>query len=120
MRFLKYFSKLLLFMAVLLFFIENSAILSQSVQFQFDLFIPGRILFLPALPLYFILILAFGLGAASTILHFAWGRWRSVLAMREAKSKIRKLEKEITAHRQLALNPDELMREKNSTPTDGE
>ena len=120
MRFIKFFLQLLIFLAVLLFFIENSALLSQTVQFQVDLFVNDQVWLLPSLPLYCIVVATFLIGCLVSMLHFAWGRWRVAMTLREARSRIRALEKELTAHRQLALKNEELTGEKKQAPAQPE
>ncbi|MCL1889692.1 MAG: DUF1049 domain-containing protein [Desulfovibrionaceae bacterium] len=120
MRFIKFFLQLLIFMIVLLFFVENSVILSQTIQFQMDLFIPDYIWLLPPLPLYGIVLIVFAMGVMAAVFHFTWGRWCSAIALREARATIRTLEKEIAAHRQLALKTEELTGERNQVQTDSE
>lgn len=108
MRYLKYFINLLLIFVVIIFFIENSQQLSQRVQFHFDLFIPGLQWQMPELPIYFLVLAFFVLGGVITTLLFAWSRFCMGCQLTKANRKIKGLEKEIKAYRQLPLIPNEL------------
>jgi uncharacterized integral membrane protein len=107
MKFLRYFIQMILLILVVMFFIENSDSFSQKIQFHFDLFIPGAAWQLPELPIFFLAFIVFAVGIFLTILCFAWSRWSIGSDLRKANAKIRKLEKEITAYRQRALNAEE-------------
>ena len=108
MRILKYFINLVFVFIIVIFFIENSQQLSQRVQFHFDLFMPGFLWQMPELPLYFLLIVFFTLGGLITAAIFAWGRIGLSRRLAKANKKIRSLEKEVTAYRQLPLVTGEL------------
>ncbi|MDL2285612.1 LapA family protein [Desulfovibrio sp. OttesenSCG-928-F07] len=116
MRFIKYFVQLVCLIIIVMFFIENSTQLIQKIQFKFDLFIPGMEWTFPEFPLYFLLLMTFALGALLAILSFAWGRWCIGHELRKANNKIRKLEKEIKAYRQLSLGEDGLIKKEQPTP----
>ncbi len=120
MRFLKYFINLVVIIVVVMFFSENSAPLMQKIQFQFDMFVPGMAWNFPELPLYFLLLLVFAAGALLAMLGFAWGRWRIGMALRRANAKIRNLEKEIKAYRQLSLGTDGLDPAETKIPSQNE
>lgn len=112
MRILKYFINLVLIFVIIIFFIENSQQLSQRIQFQFDLFMPGLLWQMPELPLYFLLIVFFALGGIITGAIIAWGRIGVSRRLSKANKKIKGLEKEVTAYRQLPLfNADEQAKE---------
>lgn len=103
MRILKYFINLVLIFVIIIFFIENSQQLSQRVQFHFDLFATGLLWQIPEVPLYFLLIVFFALGGLITAAIFAWGRIGLSRRLARANKKIRGLEKEVTAYRNLPL-----------------
>lgn len=120
MRFLKYFINLLLIIVIVMFFIENSTELSQKIAFRFDTFVPGLEWTFPELPLYLLMLLIFALGAVLAMFSFAIGRWRIGLDLRRANNKIRKLEKEIKAYRQLSLATEEINTEEAKAPSQPE
>jgi uncharacterized membrane protein YciS (DUF1049 family) len=107
MKFLKYFIQMILFILAVMFFIENSEAFSQKIQFHFDLFIPEAVWQLPELPIFFFTFIVFAAGIVLTMLCFVWGRWHMGFDLHKANAKIRKLEKEITAYRQRALNTED-------------
>jgi uncharacterized membrane protein YciS (DUF1049 family) len=107
MRFIKYLINLVLLLLAIMFFIENSEPLSQTIQFHFDFFLTGLTFELPELPLYFLLLAAFAAGALLTLLYLVWGRWLLGCSLRRANSKIRKLEKEIQDYRCLPVTQRE-------------
>lgn len=116
MRILKYFLNLVLIFTIIIFFIENSQQLSQRVQFHFDLFMPGFLWQMPELPLYFLLIVFFALGGLITSAIFAWGRIGLARRLGKSNKKVRTLEKEIKAYRQLPLITKELANKEESKP----
>lgn len=116
MRVLKYFINLVFLFIIIIFFIENSQQLSQRVQFKFDLFVPGLLWQMPEFPLYFLIIVFFTLGGLITAAIFTWGRILIGRRLVQANKKIRGLEKEVNAYRQLPLGNGDFLKQEEDKP----
>lgn len=114
MRLIKYLIQLILFLLLIHFFIGNSTLFSQKLQFHFDLFLEGANWVLPELPLYVVILAFFGIGALLSVFCFALWRLRIGSLLREANAKIRNLEKEVAAYRKQAVVTEDFSREKDS------
>ncbi len=101
MRFLKVLILILLFFASMLFFVQNTQALSMTIALELDLFVQAwRSI---PLPLYFLLLFSFVLGALITLGYCIAERLRMGAALRRARKQINDLEQEVTSLRTLPL-----------------
>ena len=100
MRFIKVLMLVVIFFLCMVFFQQNTAELSQVITLKVDLLykawesIP--------LPIYFLILGAFVLGAFAVTFFFILERVRLGSAVRKARKQVKKLEKEVNA---LRTNP---------------
>lgn len=102
MRFVKVLALVLVFFISMMFFVQNNAVLSQTVTLKLDLFFDTAWSSI-ALPFYFMVLCAFLLGALITMFSFMVSRLRSANNLRKANKRIRVLEKELNSLRNLPL-----------------
>ncbi|MGE4298562.1 MAG: lipopolysaccharide assembly protein LapA domain-containing protein [Desulfovibrionaceae bacterium] len=101
MRFLKVFLHVLLIFLAMMFFIQNTAVLSEPMTLQFNLFF--RSWYSIPLPFYFLLLLAFFVGGAYTIIYFFMEKVRLSGQLRQYRSRMASLEQEVNSLRNLPL-----------------
>lgn len=102
MRFVKVLVLVLVFFISMMFFVQNNAVLSQTVTLKLDLFFDTAWSSIE-LPFYFMVLCAFLLGALLTMLLLMISRMRAGAALRRANKRIRVLEKELNSLRNLPL-----------------
>lgn len=102
MRFIRVFLAILIFFLAVIFVVQNSAFLGQTVQLKLDLFVLPVQKSLP-LPLYFLVLAAFLLGGLLAIAFLLLDRLRLGLSLAGAKRKIKHLERELNNLRTLPL-----------------
>ena len=100
MRFIKVLLLVVVFFLCMVFFQQNTAELSQSITLKVDLLYQSWETI--PLPIYFLVLGAFVLGAFIVTFFFILERVRLGSAVRKARKQIKKLEKEVTA---LRTNP---------------
>lgn len=115
MRFVKVLVLVLVFFISMLFFVQNNAVLSQTVTLTLDLFFDTAWTSM-ALPFYFMILCAFLLGALLTMLLLMLSRMRASAALRRANKRIRILEKELHSLRNLPLETTRKAPEPASPP----
>ncbi len=103
MRFLKTLLIVLAFAAALLFCLQNSAVLEQTLSFRFDTYINGIIWEAPAIPLAAVVVMAFLLGAFFAILFLMFDRVRLSSNLRKIRKSNRQLLQEVTSLRKIPL-----------------
>ena len=102
MRFIKVLLLVAVFFICMVFFQQNTAQLSQTITLKMDLLyqawesIP--------LPVYFLILGAFVLGAVAVTLIFIIERFRLCASLRKARKQVKKLEKEVNALRTSPLD----------------
>lgn len=103
MRFLKVFALVLLFLISMMFFIQNTEILSQEMSLHLNFYIDGWMLKSTPLPFYFLLLIAFGLGSILVLFYFLMEKIRLSGKLKECNGKLSKLEQEVNSLRNLPL-----------------
>ena len=103
MRFIKIFLLLVILAAMALFLLQNSALLEQEFVFSFKLYIADYSWLTPPLPFFFVSIVAFILGGLLAVLMLGIDRLRLFGQIRQSNRKIKMLEKELRALRELPL-----------------
>lgn len=104
MRYLKVLILLLIFLASMMFFIQNTQLLEQRMSLQFSVFtqtwrsIP--------LPFYLLMLIAFGAGSLLTIFAFLSERIRLGSEVKSCRAKNASLEKELNSLRNLPLDSE--------------
>ncbi|UZP68296.1 LapA family protein [Desulfovibrio mangrovi] len=105
MRFIKVLGLVIVFFLTMVFFQQNTAELSQTITLKFDLLFQSWSTI--PLPIYFLILGAFALGAMVVILFFFVERIRLGAAVRKARKQSKKLEKEVNALRTQPLEASE-------------
>ncbi len=103
MRFLKTFLIVLIFVVSLLFFLQNSAVLSQSIAFNVQLYVNDITWTSPQLPLMVVLILSFFLGTLFTLAFLVLDRLRVGSDLRRWRKNARKLQIEVDSLRKIPI-----------------
>lgn len=107
MRFIKVFLLVLVFFLFTVFVIQNNEVLGQNISFKFDIFFLPHLQSIP-LPVYFILLIAFFVGALVCLLFLFSDRVKNFFALHKAKKRIQVLENEVTSLRTLPLKQEPL------------
>ncbi len=106
MRFLKVFGLVLLFLISMMFFIQNTEILSQEMSLQLNFYIGDYVAMSRPLPFYFLLLVAFALGAILVLFYFLLEKIRLSGQLKECRRERDKLEQEVNSLRNLPLESD--------------
>ena len=101
MRFLKVLILVLLFFFSMMFFVQNTEVLSQTMALRFNLFV--RSWETMPLPFYFLLLLGVLGGGLFTLTYFFAEKMRLTKQLREYKEKSARLEQEVNSLRNLPL-----------------
>ena len=110
MRFIKVFLLVLIFFFFTCFVSQNHTVLGQNLSFRLDFFVLPVYESIP-LPLYFIVLIAFLVGALVCLLILLGDRLRAGFALRKARKRINVLEQEVALLRALPLREGELNKE---------
>lgn len=102
MRYLKFLGMLIVFVASMLFFVQNNQPLSTAVQLEFSI-LSLHLYSLP-LPLYLLVLIAFLLGALVCLALFVVERVRLGLELKALRNRYAALEDEALSLRTLPLN----------------
>lgn len=103
MRFIKTFLLLVILIGMALFFLQNSAVLEQEFVFNFRVYVGDYGWNSPPVPFFFVVLMAFGLGGLTAIIMLGLGRFKFGSRIRKDKKRIKTLEKEVQALRELPL-----------------
>ena len=104
MRFIRVFLAICIFFLAVIFVVQNSEFLGQTTQFKLDLFVFDTVQKSIPLPLYFVILAAFLLGALAAIFFLICDRLRLGLNLSKARRKIKHLERELNSLRTLPLS----------------
>ena len=102
MRFIRVFLAILIFFLAVIFVVQNSDFLGETVQLRMDLFVLPVQKTIP-LPFYFIVLVAFLLGGLLAIAFLLLDRIRLGLGLTSARRRIKHLERELNNLRTLPL-----------------
>ena len=103
MRYLKVLILALIFVASMIFFIQNTPIFSETIQLQLEIL--GYRWTSVAMPIYLVVLLSFLLGAVLAILYFFIEKVRLSGMLRSATAKVKKLEDEVASLRAAQETP---------------
>ncbi len=103
MRFLKVFALVVLFLISMMFFVQNTQILSQEMSLHLDFFLGDFKVESRPLPFYFLLLISFGLGSILVLFYFLMEKLRLSKQLKECRGKLNKLEQEVNSLRNLPL-----------------
>lgn len=101
MRFIKVFLIIVMFFVSMVFFAQNTVILSQPLILQFDCI--ARSWQSEPLPIYFLILCGFLLGALFTLLFFASQRVKLGANAHKLRKQVSRLEKEVNSLRAIPL-----------------
>lgn len=93
MRFIKFVLLVLFFLIFMVFFVQNNAQLSTALELKFNLF--NLQYQSQPIPFYIVVLLFFVVGALFSTLVFVIDRLRIGSCLREARSKVESLEREL-------------------------
>ncbi|SNS25906.1 Protein of unknown function [Humidesulfovibrio mexicanus] len=102
MRYLKFLGMLILFVASMLFFVQNNQPLSTAVQLEFSI-LSFHLYSLP-LPVYLLVLISFLLGALVCLAFFVVERIRLGFELKSLRTRYAALEDEALTLRTLPLN----------------
>jgi len=105
MRYVKFLVLVLVFLLSMFFFVQNNAPLSTAVVLELDLILV-HFYSLP-LPLYFLVLLGFFLGAVFCLAFLLFERIRLGLELKSLRTRYSTLEDEVLTLRTLPLNQPE-------------
>jgi hypothetical protein len=103
MRFVKVFCLILFFFVSMMFFMQNTETLTQRMPLQLDLFIDSLRFLITPMPVYFLVLLSFLVGALFTLTFFLVERIRLSKIMQQKNAKLASLEQEVASLRNLPL-----------------
>jgi uncharacterized integral membrane protein len=118
MRFAKVIGLVLLFVISMLFFVQNTPVLSETMQLRLDLFFQSW-KSIP-LPFYFLLLLGVLAGALFCTLYFIGEKRRQGKALRQCRAKLASLQQEVNSLRNLPLENDYSSGEQGGSGESGE
>lgn len=101
MRYIKVLALVLFFIFSMIFFVQNTEVLSTSLQLKYNLF-KWSWVSLP-LPYYVLLLFAFGIGAILSMFYFIFEKIRQNRELRKYRNKLKDLEQEVNSLRNLPL-----------------
>lgn len=116
MRYLKFLALLLVFVASMLFFVQNNQSLSAAVQLEFKI-LSMELYSLP-LPVYFLVLAGFFLGALFTLAFLLIDRIRLGLELKSLRTRHAALEDEVLSLRTIPLNQP--LNQGHNQPTAGQ
>lgn len=96
MRYVKVLLLVLVFFLTMVFFFQNQEALSKDMVLKLNLFFTPPMSSIP-LPLYFLVLAAFMVGALVTLLILLWDKVHLSARHMKATWRVRSLEKEVTA-----------------------
>ncbi len=103
MRFVKVFGLILLFFVSIMFFMQNTEVLTQRIPLQLDFLVGGLQFLVAPLPVYFLILVSFLVGALLTLAFFIVDRYRFTKAMKQKNVRLASLEQEVASLRNLPL-----------------
>ena len=109
MRFLKALWLTIFFFFSLMFFIQNNEVLNQQLSLKFDFYYFNYIWTNTAVPFYFIVLVAFLVGAIVTLGYLFMDRLRTKMELSRYRRIIRKQEKELKKLRAIPLEAPTLI-----------
>lgn len=109
MRFLKALWLTVFFFFSLVFFIQNNEMLGQKLSLKFDFYYFNYIWTNTAVPFYFVILLAFFIGAVVTLGYLFMDRVRMRMELARCRRVVRKQEKELKKLRAIPLEGTPLL-----------
>ncbi|MDQ7032642.1 MAG: LapA family protein [Desulfonauticus sp.] len=114
MRYVKIIFFVILFFFSILFFIQNNELITSSISLKLEFL--GFAISSPAIPLYLLVLSSFVLGAFVTVLYLLSDRIKIGSQLKEARKKIKELEKELSSLRNIPLNENDYNVSSNNEP----
>lgn len=108
MRFVKVLCLILFFFVSMMFFMQNTEVLTQRMSLQLDLFVDGLRFLITPMPVYFLVLLSFLVGALFTLVFFLVERIRLTRIMQQKNAKLSSLEQEVASLRNLPLDDNKM------------
>jgi putative membrane protein len=113
MRYLKVIILVLIFFFSMLFFVQNTELLSTSLTLKLDLL--GKHYESQEIPTYLLILVAFVLGAFISLFYFLAEKIKLSQQVRSYKAKIADLEKEVNSLRNMPLEEESFSTESETT-----
>ena len=101
MRYIKVLALVLFFIVAMIFFVQNTEVLSTSLQLKYNLF-NWQWVSIP-IPFYVLVLFAFGIGAILSMFYFIVEKMRQSRELRNCRHKLKDLEQEVNSLRNLPL-----------------
>ncbi|WP_457571267.1 LapA family protein [Desulfovulcanus sp.] len=113
MRYLKVIILVLIFFFSMLFFVQNTELLSTSLTLKLDFL--GKHYESQEIPIYLLILIAFVLGAFISLFYFLAEKIKLSQQLRTYRNKIANLEKEVTSLRNMPLQEESFSTESETT-----
>ncbi len=101
MRFVKILLFVAIFFLAMLFFVQNNEVLSQTLSLRLKVF--GAEFISKEIPFYLLVLLGFVAGALITVVYFFVEKLRTSKKIKQYRSKVADLEKELNSLRNMPL-----------------
>lgn len=105
MRYIKVLIIVFLFFFCMIFFVQNTEILSTTIKLNFHLF--GLNFTSSPIPVYVFILVAFVVGAIVSMLYFILEKIRHMQEIKRYKERLKNLEEEVTSLRRTPLQETE-------------
>ena len=109
MRFLKALWLTVFFFLSLTFFVQNAKVLDQKLSLQFDFYYFNYVWTNTAVPFYFVILVAFAVGALVTLGYLFMDRVRARMELGRYRKIIRRQDKELRQLRSIPLQATPLL-----------
>jgi len=101
MRFIKILVFVAIFFFSMLFFVQNTEVLSQTLSLRLNLV--GAEFISKEIPFYLLILIAFAIGAIIAVAYFFVEKFRTSKQIRRYRNKVANLEKELNSLRNMPL-----------------
>jgi putative membrane protein len=105
MRYVKVLAVVIIFFLCMIFFVQNTGVLSTELKLSFKLF--GANWMSSPIPVYLYILLAFVIGVLVSMAYFLLEKLRQGRELRKKQQQINNLEKELSTLRNLPLETQE-------------
>ncbi|MBT8763141.1 LapA family protein [Desulfohalobiaceae bacterium Ax17] len=113
MRYVKVAILVLIFFFSMLFFVQNTELLSMSLSLKLDIL--GNHFESREIPIYLLILIAFVVGAFISLFYFLAEKIKLSKQLRVCKSKIADLEKEVNSLRNMPLEEERFSTDSETT-----
>ena len=109
MRYVKVLVLVLFFFVAMVFFVQNTEILTKTISLKFSVF--ALQWSSSPIPIYMYILIAFVLGAIASTLYFAWDKLRMNKEIKRSRDQIKALQTELNSLRPQPQQEENLKQE---------